>query len=144
MSRPTRSQSLSKRLTVLVLLAALSTIVSGCASAEAAGTSVEIGIRYSRFHPANVTVPRGRPVTFVIRNDDPIDHEWIIGSEAVHEAHRTGSEAHHDGRPTEVTVPALSTRETTVTLAEAGSLEFLCHLPGHEAYGMSGTLTVEG
>ncbi len=129
---------------MLVLLAALSTIVSGCAPAEAARTSVEIGIRYSRFHPTNVTVPRGRPVTFVIRNDDPIDHEWIIGSQAVHEAHRTGTEAHHDERPTEVTVPALRIRETTVTFAEAESLEFLCHLPGHEAYGMSGTLTVEG
>jgi uncharacterized cupredoxin-like copper-binding protein len=46
--------------------------------------------------------------------------------------------------PTEVTVPALETVRTTVTFAEPGTLAYVCHLPGHEAYGMAGVLTVEG
>jgi uncharacterized cupredoxin-like copper-binding protein len=33
---------------------------------------------------------------------------------------------------------------TTLTFATAGTLTFVCHLPGHEAYGMTGTLVVTG
>ena len=52
-----------------------------------------------------MTVPAGVPVTFVLRNDDPIDHEWIVGDAAVHERHRTGTEPVHASRPTEVSDP---------------------------------------
>jgi uncharacterized cupredoxin-like copper-binding protein len=48
----------------------------------------------------------------------------------------------HATRPTEVTVPALSTRTTTLTFAEPGDYAYICHLPGHEAYGMHGTVHV--
>jgi uncharacterized cupredoxin-like copper-binding protein len=81
-------------------------------------------------------------VTFVIRNGDPIDHEWIVGDAALHERHRTGTELHHDSRPTEVTIDSQTTRETTVTFTTAGTFLFICHLPGHEAFGMVGALTV--
>jgi uncharacterized cupredoxin-like copper-binding protein len=103
---------------------------------------VELTIRYSRFEPVLVRVPAGREVTFVIRNTDPIDHEWIVGDDAVHERHRNGTEPVHHARPTEVTVAALEERRTTVTFSAAGSLAFICHLPGHEAYGMVGSVAV--
>jgi uncharacterized cupredoxin-like copper-binding protein len=103
---------------------------------------VEVTIHFSRFEPSTISIPAGRPVTFVIRNTDPIDHEWIVGDEGLHERHRTGTEPVHDARPTEVTIRALQERRTVVTFAEPGSLTFICHLPGHEAYGMTGTLTV--
>ena len=103
---------------------------------------VEITIHYSHYSPAAVSVPVGRPVTFVITNTDPIDHEWIVGDAATHERHRTGTEPVHGARPTEVSIPALSQRRTTVTFPDPGSLQFICHLPGHEAYGMVGTVTI--
>lgn len=103
---------------------------------------VPITIHWSHFDPSAVTVPVGQPVTFVITNTDPIDHEWIVGDAALHERHRTGTEPVHDSRPTEVTIPALSERRTTVTFSAAGSLQYICHLPGHEAYGMVGTVTI--
>jgi uncharacterized cupredoxin-like copper-binding protein len=106
--------------------------------------TVEIGIRYSHYTVPVVTVPAGVPVTIVLRNDDPIDHEWIVGDEAVHERHRNGTEPVHDSRPTEVTIPAGTTRVTTITFTKPGTLLFICHLPGHEAYGMVGTLVVTG
>ena len=83
-------------------------------------------------------------VTIVLRNDDPIDHEWIVGDAAIHERHRTGTEPVHGTRPTEVTIPAGSSRETTVTFDTPGTYLYICHLPGHEAYGMVGTLVVTG
>ena len=123
----------------LLLLAAVAT--AGCA-AEA--RTVTITIHYSAFDLAEVRVPRGVPVTFVLVNEDPIDHEWLIGDAAFHDAHRTGTHETHGDAPTEVTVPALETATTTITFDEAGSLAYVCHLPGHEAYGMVGTLVVEG
>jgi uncharacterized cupredoxin-like copper-binding protein len=123
----------------LLLIVALG--ASGC-STVAAGERVAIRIHYSSFDPQQVTVPVGVPVTFVLVNDDPIGHEWIVGDAAVHARHRTGTEPHHGARPTEVSIPALTTLETTVTFPERGIFAYICHLPGHEAYGMTGIVTV--
>jgi len=106
-----------------------------------AADRVEISMRFSRYAPSLVSVPAGRPVVFVLRNDDPIDHEWMIGDEQMHERHRTGTEPYHASLPTEVTVPALSTVQTIVFFEEPGTWRYVCHLPGHEAYGMVGVLT---
>jgi uncharacterized cupredoxin-like copper-binding protein len=103
---------------------------------------IPITIHWSHFEPSAVTVPLGRPVTFVITNTDPIDHEWIVGDAALHQRHRTGTEPVHNARPTVVSIPALAERRTTVTFRSAGALQYICHLPGHEAYGMVGTVTV--
>jgi uncharacterized cupredoxin-like copper-binding protein len=103
---------------------------------------VEITIHNSQFEPVRITVPHGVPVTFVLANEDPIDHEWLIGDPAFHERHRTGTEAQHGARPSEVSIAALSTEQTTLTFDEPGTVRYICHLPGHEAYGMVGTVTV--
>jgi uncharacterized cupredoxin-like copper-binding protein len=129
-------------------------IVTGIVAAGAIGSAVafaavraddpvEIRIRLSTFAPAEIHAQPGLPIEIVVRNDDPIDHEWIVGDEGLHERHRAGTEPVHDARPTEVTVPAGEVRRTTVTFAEPGTYRFICHLPGHEAYGMVGTLIVE-
>ena len=99
-------------------------------------------IHFSRFEPSVVTATTGEPITLRLRNDDPIAHEWIVGIEAIHERHRTGTEPYHDEVPTEVTIPALQSRTTTVQFDAPGDYVFICHLPGHEAYGMRGVLRV--
>ena len=103
---------------------------------------VEIVIHYSTFEPSALTVPRGVPITFVLVNQDPIDHEWLIGDAAFHERHRSGTEAQHRDRPSEVSLPPLTTIETTLTFDSPGTLQYVCHFPGHEKYGMVGTLTI--
>ncbi len=123
------------------LLAAAALVLGAC-STRAGTPVVTIDIAYSRFEPATITVPAGVPVTFVIRNADPIDHEWIVGDDARHQRHRTGTEPVHDERPTEVSIDAGTTQTTIVTFDTAGTLAYVCHLPGHEAYGMIGTMTV--
>jgi uncharacterized cupredoxin-like copper-binding protein len=110
----------------------------------AASDQHSITIHFSRFGPETVTVPAGVRVTFELRNDDPIEHEWIVGTEDVHKRHRLGTEPYHDEVPTEVTIPAFQTRTTVVSFDEPGEYAFVCHLPGHEAYGMRGTVKVVG
>jgi uncharacterized cupredoxin-like copper-binding protein len=122
----------------LLLLAGLA---AGCTS-DTGPRRVEIKIHYSHFDPSQLSVPRGVAVTFVLINEDPIDHEWLIGDAAFHERHRHGTEAHHGARPNEMSVPALTTVETTLIFTIPGPLLYICHLPGHEQYGMVGTLTV--
>jgi uncharacterized cupredoxin-like copper-binding protein len=121
--------------------------VVGGIAANAVGRAEEpleiaVTIHFSRFSPASVTVPAGRPVTFVITNTDPIDHEWIVGDATTHERHRLGTEPVHGSRPTEITIPAATERRTTLTFAATGSQQVICHLPGHEAYGMTATVVV--
>jgi uncharacterized cupredoxin-like copper-binding protein len=125
-----------------LLLLATTLLISGCTVAAAGSRRVEIRIHYSHFDPPTLTVPHGVPVTFVLVNEDPIDHEWLIGDAAFHERHRHGTEAHHGARPDEVSIDALATVETTITFDAPGTLQYICHLPGHEAFGMVGTLRV--
>ena len=125
----------------------LSLGLAGMAAAWAGGVgaaprSAEIDIHYSHFGPSTLTVPAGTPITILLKNTDPIDHEWIVGDAATHERHRTGTEPVHGSRPTEVSIPAGQSRETTVTFNQPGTYLYICHLPGHEAYGMVGTLVV--
>jgi len=127
------------RVVVFALLTAV--LLSGCAAAAAVEPprGLTISLRYSRFVPSAVEVSAGVPVTITLRNDDPIAHEWIVGHPEIHAAHRLGTEPTHEGRPTEVSVPPFGSRTTTVTFAP-GTYTFICHLPGHESYGMTGRL----
>ena len=118
----------------------LAVVGSGC-SGEAASPST-IAFHFSTFTPGIITARAGEPITITLRNEDPIEHEWIVGPPEVHDRHRIGTEPAHDQIPTEVTVPAFSNRVTTVMFQEPGDYAFVCHLPGHEAYGMRGILRV--
>lgn len=146
-TRVPRRAGSRRRLAVGTLLLAVA-VIGGAAAVALAGsgpttvTSVEIVIRYSKFEPSQITVPVGVPVTITLRNADPIDHEWIVGDDAIHAVHRTGTELLHPDRPTEVVIPAMESRTTTVTFEASGSLQFICHLPAHEAYGMVGTVVI--
>jgi len=131
---------MGRRLEALFLTAAIALLASACGNSPS--TDATIAIRYSQFVTDAITLPAGVPVTITLRNDDPIDHEWIVGPSEVHERHRTGTEPFHDEVPTEVTIPALSARMTTLTFERAGEYAFICHLAGHEAYGMVGRLRV--
>jgi uncharacterized cupredoxin-like copper-binding protein len=135
----------STRMILGLLLAGLMALAVGAGAGLAGGErTVLIDVRYSRFEPGEIRVPAGVPVQFVIANHDPIDHEWIVGDEAVHQAHRTGTEPFHAARPTELTIEAGREVATVVTFDRPGRLTFVCHLPGHEAYGMVGTVVVSG
>ena len=124
---------------LLVALALAASAAGACSTANAAlPTQVGIRIHYSHFEPNHIEVPVGVPVTFTLVNDDPIDHEWLIGDAAFHERHRLGTEAVHGDRPNEVSLPPRTTKTTTITFDRPGELTFICHFPGHEAYGMVG------
>jgi uncharacterized cupredoxin-like copper-binding protein len=146
------------RRTTLRLLPALAAVliagaivVAGQANARTAPASKMLGpgdvtvaltIHHSRFEPDRIQVAPGTTVRFVVDNQDPINHELIVGDAEVHRRHEEGTEPVHPPRPGEVSVPALTTAETTFVFSDPGSVLYACHLPGHFRYGMSGNVEV--
>ena len=128
----------------LALALGLAGIAAAWAGTPSGPITVDIPIRYSHYERTEVTVRAGVPVTFVLHNGDPIDHEWIVGDASVHERHRLRTEPVHASRPTEVSIPAGHTAVTMVTFTTPGTFLYICHLPGHEAYGMVGEVHVTG
>jgi uncharacterized cupredoxin-like copper-binding protein len=115
------------------------------AAAGQATQTVVVTMRHSRFQPEVVRVEPGATVRFLLRNTDPIDHEFILGDEQVQRRHEQGREREHHGEvPGEVSVAAGTEAATTYTFPRGGpaSLQFACHLPGHYAYGMRGVALV--
>jgi uncharacterized cupredoxin-like copper-binding protein len=104
--------------------------------------TVKMTIHHSRFQPDRIRVRPGTTVRFVVDNQDPINHELIVGDAEVHRRHEQGTEPVHPPRPGEVSVPALTTAETTFVFGQPGSVLYACHLPGHFRYGMSGYVDV--
>jgi uncharacterized cupredoxin-like copper-binding protein len=102
-----------------------------------------IVIHHSHFSISHLDVSEGSLVHFVVRNTDPIDHELIVGDQTVQDLHERGTEVRHH-RPGEVSVSAETTASTIYLFDRPGSLLFGCHLPGHFAYGMRGTIRVRG
>jgi uncharacterized cupredoxin-like copper-binding protein len=105
---------------------------------------VTLTIQRSHFTPDRLRVRPGTTVRFVVRNNDPIGHELIVGDAGVHERHEAGTEPVHPPRPGEVSVPASATAETTFRFGDARGdpVVYACHLPGHYRYGMSGEVDV--
>ena len=81
----------------------------------------------------------------MVRNTDPIEHEFILGSKRVQDYVEHTAHASHDGSvPGQITVPPGKIRTITYTFGHSGTVLLGCHLPGHYAYGMRGTVTVTG
>ncbi len=141
------------RLAIVVLIATLAPMAAAYGlGAAGAGTSdpplgpgivtVDVDIHYSRFSIGDLRVYEGTLVRFVVTNRDPIRHELIVGPDEVHAAHEQGHDAFHPPVPGEVSVDAGETGLTTYRFDDPGEVRFACHLPGHVAYGMEGTVTV--
>ena len=83
------------------------------------------------FEPAEITVAAGAQVTFVIKNEGSVDHEF--------ESYREG-----EAGIAEIIVPPGGTRRVNWTApSHAATFAVYCDLTGHRAAGMELTLKVE-
>jgi uncharacterized cupredoxin-like copper-binding protein len=131
-----------------VMTFAIGSAIAGTASASSPRglgpglVTVDVGIRYSKFSFSELSVRPGTTVQFIVHNNDPIHHEFIVGDASVHFRHEHGTEATHPPVPGEVSVAPLDVGETFYRFDRPGRYLFACHLPGHFAYGMKGWVTV--
>ena len=136
-----------RRVAGVVAVALAAAMATGATMVALAGTAgprdVRIDIRYSRFSEQRIEVAPGETVRFVLVNRDPIAHEFIVGDARLQLVHERGTEAHHPPRPGEISIPAGTTRTTTITFEQDPPVNYTlfgCHLPGHYAYGMTGAI----
>jgi uncharacterized cupredoxin-like copper-binding protein len=129
----------------------------GPARATAAPVRVVMNDNF-RYQPASIMVRAGRRVTFAVHNAGRLPHEFILGDRATQLDHEhqmqaaspgTGhTHAHmHDmaaspGDAGALTVPPGATRRLTWTFDKPGIVLYGCHVLGHWAAGMKGTIVV--
>jgi len=114
-----------------------------------------------RYQPASIMVRAGRRVTFAVHNAGKLPHEFILGDRATQLDHErqmqtappdtghTHTHAHmHDPAAASpsgtgaLTVPPGETRRLTWTFDKPGIVLYGCHVLGHWAAGMKGTIVV--
>jgi len=121
--------------------------------ATAAPVRVVMSDRF-RYRPSSIMVRAGRRVTFAVTNAGKLPHEFTLGDRATQLDHEhqmqdmapMGGHVHdhsHDsaGAGT-LTVPPGETRRLTWTFEEPGLVLYGCHVLGHWAAGMRGTIVV--
>ena len=132
----------------------------GPAWATGAPVRVVMNDRF-RYQPASIMVPAGHRVTFAVHNAGRLPHEFILGDRATqldHErqmqampaggehlhAHTHGPDDHAmaDTDGAGLTVPPGQTRRLTWTFHDPGVVLYGCHVLGHWAAGMRGTILV--
>lgn len=117
-------------------------------SPASAATRIEVTLTDAfRIEPAEVTVPAGVPVTFVVTNSGALEHEFYLGDEEAQAEHEQEMQAMggmvHD-EPEGIAVEPGDTKELTYTFASAGDTLAGCHVAGHYLAGMKATIKVEG
>jgi uncharacterized cupredoxin-like copper-binding protein len=113
--------------------------------AGAATIKVEM-IDAFRFRPSRITVRQGRTVTFQITNVDQLAHEFVIGDREEQEHHeemmqRLGDTHMHDHANAISVLPG-ETKRLTWTFPDRGTVLIGCHVLGHWAAGMKGSILV--
>lgn len=130
---------------------------SGSGASKGEARTVEIQMLDSlAFDPAEIRVQVGETVRFVIANEGTVEHEFLIGDEAIQAEHEAEMNAgatstatpmegmeHEESADTPlVTVAPGDVEELTRTFEEGGTFLYACHVPGHYAGGMVGTIAV--
>ncbi|MEX2557613.1 MAG: cupredoxin domain-containing protein [Actinomycetota bacterium] len=136
-----RVANASRALRRAAILLACASAFAACSS-EPARKTIEVKMRYSKYLPGTIAVKAGTTIDFVVVNDDPIAHEFIIGTEADQKAHEKGKPGDPHTGPGEASIPANETVHLSYTFARAGTMLYACHVPGHYTYGMRGTVQV--
>lgn len=97
------------------------------------------------FTPAEVSVAVGETVTFRVVNTGNLPHDFTIGDAAIQDEHdeeMKGGEMHGTD-PNAMMIEPGETGELTWTFTESGTILIGCHVPGHYAAGMKGTLEID-
>ncbi len=98
-----------------------------------------------RFKPANIVVPEGQTVRFVVRNSGRIKHEFVLGTvedlKEHYEAMKKYPEMEH-AEENMVTVAPGKTGEVIWKFTRGGRVDFACLQPGHYEAGMKGQVVV--
>jgi uncharacterized cupredoxin-like copper-binding protein len=128
---------------VAVASAGLSAITASPAQTATSGTAVSVALVEWKLLPGQATVRAGR-ITFVVRNDGTMDHEFLIlRSDRHHHSLKVdGGKAVEAGRLGEIPrIPSGTSKRITLKVPP-GRYVMLCNLIGHYQAGQYAALRV--
>lgn len=99
-----------------------------------------------RFEPASIEVSVGETIRFDVKNSGIANHEFVLGDaefQAMHEDEMAemGTELAPD-EPYAIGLEPGTSKSLVWTFTEPVTIEYGCHVPGHYAGGMVGTIEV--
>jgi len=101
-------------------------LVIACAGGGGGGGTV-IKMSEFKYDPATITVKAGQPVKLTLQNEGTVVHDFHIDDLGV----------------VSPKVQPKSQSNFEFTPSKSGTFKIICHEPGHEEGGMTGTLTVQ-
>jgi uncharacterized cupredoxin-like copper-binding protein len=115
-----------KKLTIppMLVLAAVAIAVLGPAQLASAGSDPKVGAKEYSFKLSAKSTPRPGMVTFVVKNNGTILHDFNI-----------------NGKTTPLIAPG-KTKKLVVRFKKKGQYRYICTVPGHAELGMRGVFTV--
>jgi uncharacterized cupredoxin-like copper-binding protein len=129
---------------------ALVIILTACGESSRPANEITLEASDFTYSLPSITVKTGEPVVMTLINTGQLEHDFVIdkinaktkvvqqGGLEAHGAH--GAEANYDLHF------SAQVGETTIvefTVAEPGTYQFFCSIPGHKEAGMVGDLIVE-
>lgn len=103
-----------------------------------------------RFEPGTLSVKAGETVSFQVQNTGALEHEFVLGDQRMQDQHEHemqgmngGMSGTHSAGNNAIDVPPGQTKTLTFTFPSApGTYVYGCHVNGHYASGMRGTVTI--
>jgi uncharacterized cupredoxin-like copper-binding protein len=99
-----------------------------------------------RYAPSTIQIEVGEVVAFEVTNEGSITHEFFLADPNLQQAHETemaeGGEHVMPDSSHAVSLEPGETKTITWRFTQAGTTEFACHVPGHYAGGMLGSIVV--
>lgn len=120
--------------------------------AMAVSKTIEISAEDNAFSVAMINVKVGDTVRFVVKNNDDVEHELVLGTKESMAEHRAEMEKMADmdmkmedhGQPNELELSEMGSGELIWKFTNPGMFEFACNIPGHYEAGMFGNIMVKG
>ena len=118
-----KNRQLGLRVLAVFLMASL----SACDQAleDTSSVNVTLPALDIKWDTSNIDASVGQTITITIANEGMLDHNLVIQDLSV-----------------DVDIAAGNTEEVTFMVSEAGTMVFMCNVPGHFEAGMAGTITV--
>ena len=98
------------------------------------------------FIPDRVEVKKGEQITFILRNNGELKHEFMLASKEENDKHAVLMQKYPDMEHDDPNGKSLETRKTTALVwkfTKSGEFEFACLIPGHREAGMPGKVIVK-
>jgi uncharacterized cupredoxin-like copper-binding protein len=111
-----------------------------------ASSTVEIDVTDGmRFTPPSVTVKKGEPIRFVVKNSGPLKHEMVLDTFRELREHTVlmaKCPEMEQRNPNQLTLEPGQTGELVWQFTKVGTFDFVCLRPTHFDAGMRGRIVV--